>query len=71
MLVLSRKVGERIVIGENIVITVTSLKGDRVKLGIQGPPEVPIHREEVRNRVVLEGNLPTTTARSASCLLCS
>lgn len=71
MLVLSRKVGQRILVGENIVITVTGLKGDRVKLGIQGPPEVPIHREEVHNRVILEGSLPPPVHRTDSCLLCS
>ena len=51
MLVLSRKIGEKIVIGKDIVIMVTAIAGDRVRLGISGPPEVPIHREEIYQRV--------------------
>jgi len=51
MLVLSRKVGERIVIGSNIVVTVIEVRGDRIKLGFVAPDEVPIHREEVSRRV--------------------
>jgi carbon storage regulator len=47
MLVLSRKRDERIVIGENIVITVVDVRGDKVRLGIEAPAEVPVHRQEV------------------------
>ncbi len=48
MLVLSRKKNESIVIDENIVITVVEVRGDKVRLGIQAPKEVPIHRSEIR-----------------------
>ena len=47
MLVLSRRKNERIVIGENIVITVVEVRGDKVRLGIAAPIEVPVHRSEV------------------------
>jgi len=47
MLVLSRKKNESIIIDENIVITVVEIRGDKVRLGIQAPREVPIHRSEV------------------------
>ncbi|MDX1945161.1 MAG: carbon storage regulator CsrA [Pirellulaceae bacterium] len=47
MLVLSRKRDERIVIGDNIVITVVEVRGDKVRLGIEAPKEVPVHRQEV------------------------
>ncbi len=47
MLVLSRKRGERIVIGEHVTVTVLEVHGDRVKLGFAAPPEMPIHREEI------------------------
>lgn len=47
MLVLSRKKSERIVIDGNIVITVVDVRGDKVRLGIEAPREVPIHRSEV------------------------
>ena len=45
MLVLSRKIGERIKIGENIVVTVLKTKGKTVKLGIEAPKEIPVRRE--------------------------
>jgi carbon storage regulator len=47
MLVLSRKRDERIVIGDNIVITVVDVRGDKVRLGIEAPVDVPVHRQEV------------------------
>jgi carbon storage regulator len=47
MLVLSRKRDERIVIGDNIVITVVDVRGDKVRLGIEAPIDVPVHRQEV------------------------
>ena len=47
MLVLTRKAGESIVIGDNIEITVIETKGDQIKLGIKAPKEVEIHRKEL------------------------
>lgn len=47
MLVLSRKRDESIVIDENIVVTVIEVRGDKVRLGIQAPRDVPIHRSEI------------------------
>lgn len=47
MLVLSRKVNERIVINDNITITVVDVRGDKVRLGIDAPAEIPVHRQEV------------------------
>ncbi|MBI1917262.1 MAG: carbon storage regulator CsrA [Planctomycetes bacterium] len=49
MLVLNRKVGERIVIGDEIVITVVSVHGQQVRVGIEAPGSVPIWREELLN----------------------
>ncbi len=51
MLVLSRKPGERVLIGHEIELTVLEVHGSRVKLGFRGPAEVPIHREEVHQRI--------------------
>ena len=47
MLVLSRKAGERIWIGPEIELTVLGIHGGRVRLGFAGPPEIPIHRDEL------------------------
>ena len=51
MLVLSRKPRERIVIGNEIEVVVLEVQGNRVKLGINGPSEIPIHRGEVYARI--------------------
>jgi carbon storage regulator len=51
MLVLSRKKNERIMIGDNIAVTIVEIHPDRVKLGFVGPHDVPIHREEVYRRI--------------------
>ncbi len=47
MLVLSRKRGERIVLGEHVTVTVLDVQGSRVRLGITAPDEMPIRREEI------------------------
>ena len=52
MLVLSRKEGEIIHIGENIHVRVVGIQGGRVKLGLEAPPEVPIRRSELAERAV-------------------
>jgi carbon storage regulator len=54
MLVLSRTRGEQVVIGQCITVTVLEVRGDKVKLGFEGPAEVPIHRHEVQQRLHLE-----------------
>jgi carbon storage regulator len=55
MLVLTRKSGERIVIGSNIVVTVVEIRGDCVKLAFDAPRAVSIHRDEVYRRILAEG----------------
>ncbi len=62
MLVLSRKKNERVIIGENIEVTVIDIRGDRVKLGFVGPHDVPIHREEVYRRIEDWNNAPAEPA---------
>lgn len=47
MLVLSRRQGERIVIGDGITVTILAIDGGRVRLGVVAPEEVPVHREEI------------------------
>jgi carbon storage regulator len=47
MLVLSRKLGEKIVIGDNIVITVVKIDRNQIRIGIEAPQNVPVYREEI------------------------
>ncbi len=47
MLVLSRQRDESIIIGDNIVVTIVDIRGDKVRLGIEAPTEIPVHRREV------------------------
>ncbi len=51
MLVLARKRGESVVIGNDVTVTVLEVRGDRVKLGFSAPGEVPIHRAEVHQSI--------------------
>ena len=55
MLVLSRQRDESIIINDNIVITVVDIRGDKVRLGINAPREVPVHRQEVYEAIQREG----------------
>ena len=54
MLVLSRKKDEKIIIGDNITLMVIEIRGDKVRLGIDAPKEVSVHREEVYNAIKRE-----------------
>lgn len=54
MLVLSRKKNEAIRIGDGIVITVVDIRGDKVRLGIEAPGNVPVHRREVYDAIKRE-----------------
>jgi carbon storage regulator len=63
MLVLSRKKNESIVINNDITIVVVEIRGDKVRLGVEAPKEVPVHRREVydairRNDLSAEGKTP-------------
>ena len=57
MLVLSRKLNESIVINDNIVVTVLGVKGDTVRIGINAPVEIPVHRQEVYEKMQNEAAL--------------
>ncbi len=64
MLVLSRRLGETLIIGDDIKITVLGISGNQVRLGIAAPKEVSVHREEVYRRIQeeqgQEGNIGQT-----------
>ena len=54
MLVLSRHRDESIIIGDDIVITVVDIRGDKVRLGIQAPTHIPVHRQEIYEAIQRE-----------------
>jgi len=54
MLALTRKIGEKIVIGDNIVLTIFGIKGDSVRLSIDAPKEIKIYRGEIYDSIVAE-----------------
>lgn len=51
MLILTRRIGESLMIGDQITITVLNIKGNQVRLGIDAPKDVSVHREEVYQRI--------------------
>ena len=51
MLILTRKFGESVLIGNDISITILSVRGNQVKLGVEAPKEVSVHREEIYQRI--------------------
>ena len=59
MLVLTRKIGEKLIIGDEIIVQVLSVSGDQVKIGIQAPSSVSIHRNEVYESILVNGGRPS------------
>jgi carbon storage regulator len=56
MLILTRRVGETIMIGQEITVTVLGVKGNQVRLGIGAPKDVAVHREEIYGRIKAEAS---------------
>ena len=55
MLILTRRVGESVVIGDDVDVTVLGVKGNQVRLGVKAPRDISVHREEIYQRIKAEG----------------
>ncbi len=54
MLILTRRIGESIIVGDNVTITVLGIKGNQVRVGVNAPKDVTVHREEIYRRILQE-----------------
>ncbi|MCW8964258.1 MAG: carbon storage regulator CsrA [Gammaproteobacteria bacterium] len=66
MLILTRRVGETLMIGDNVSVTVLRVKGNQVRLGVNAPKDVSIHREEIFEKIQQEGGDVDTTAEETA-----
>ena len=66
MLILTRRVGETLMIGDSVSVTVLGVKGNQVRIGINAPKELAVHREEIYQRIKREGEQPASPPPASS-----
>ena len=62
MLILTRRVGETVMIGDEVTVTVLGVKGNQVRIGVNAPKHVAVHREEIFERIKREGDADTAAS---------
>jgi carbon storage regulator len=65
MLILTRRVGETVMIGDEVTVTVLGVKGNQVRVGVNAPKEVPVHREEIYERIRRETDAANAATKRA------
>ena len=66
MLILTRRVGETLMIGDDVTVTVLGVKGNQTRIGINAPRDVAVHREEIYERIQTQGNGSAATQNGSS-----
>jgi carbon storage regulator len=61
MLILTRRVGETLIIGDEVSVTVLGVKGNQVRIGVNAPRDVSVHREEIYERIKTEDDTPSNS----------